>query len=221
MAGFTGRTSSLIKYNDRSLKDLTTAPAAAGGDTGAVVLIKTITASADATISFVNGASSVVLDSTYPIYKFEFINMHPSADDAMFTVGFRDGSTAYDATKTTTAFECFAKETAGGGSTSLGYSSGSDLAQSTDFQSINTANGIGNGNDECLSGELFLFSPSSTTFVKHFMATCQYQHFENYSSNDRVGGYCNVTAAIDAVQFKMHSGNIDAGTIKLYGIADS
>jgi len=139
----------------------------------------------------------------------------------MFTVGFRDGSTAYDATKTTTAFECFAKETAGGGSTSLGYSSGSDLAQSTDFQYINTANGIGNGNDECLSGELFLFSPSSTTFVKHFMATCQYQHFENYSSNDRVGGYCNVTAAIDAVQFKMHSGNIDAGTIKLYGIADS
>ena len=221
MAGFTGRTSSLIKYNDRSLKDLTTAPAAAGGDTGAVVLIKTITASADATISFVNGASSVVLDSTYPIYKFEFINMHPSADDAMFTVGFRDGSTAYDATKTTTAFECFAKETAGGGSTSLGYSSGSDLAQSTNFQYINTANGIGNGNDECLNGELTLFNPSSTTFVKHFMATCQYQHFEDYSTNDRVGGYCNVTAAIDAVQFKMHSGNIDSGKIKLYGIKDS
>ena len=99
MAGFTGRTSSLIKYNDRSLKDLTTAPAAAGGDTGAVVLIKTITASADATISFVNGASSVVLDDTYPVYKFEFINMHPATDNVTFQVNFRDGDTAYDATK--------------------------------------------------------------------------------------------------------------------------
>ena len=212
----------LVKYNNRSIKDLTTTPAAAGGGgTGALVLIKTLTASADGTLSFVNGADSVVLDDTYPIYKFEFIDIHPSADDAMFTVGFRDGDTNYDATKTTTAFESYAKETAGGGSTSLGYSGGSDLAQSTDFQYINTANGIGNGNDECLSGELFLFSPSSTTFVKHFMATCQYQHFENYSANDRVGGYCNVTAAIDAVQFKMHSGNIDAGKIKLYGIKDS
>ena len=211
----------LTKYNDRSLKDLTTTPAAAGGNTGALVLIKTLTASSSGTLSFVNGADSVVLDSTYPIYKFEFIDIHPSADDAMFTVGFRDGATAYDATKTTTAFECFAKETAGGGSTSLGYSSGSDLAQSTNFQYINTANGIGNGNDECLNGELTLFNPSSTTFVKHFIATCQYQHFENYSANDRVGGYCNVTAAIDAVQFKMHSGNIDSGKIKLYGIKDS
>ena len=186
-----------------------------------MVLIKTLTASSSATLSFVNGSSDVVLDDTYPVYLFKFIDIHPSADDAMFTVGFRDGDTDYDATKTTTAFECFAKETAGGGSTSLGYSSGSDLAQSTNFQYINTANGIGNGNDECLNGELTLFNPSSTTFVKHFIATCQYQHFENYSTNDRVGGYCNVTAAIDAVQFKMHSGNIDAGTIKLYGIADS
>ena len=221
MAGFTGRTSSLIKYNDRSLKDLTTTPAAAGGNTGALVLIKTLTASSSGTLSFVNGADSVVLDSPYPIYKFEFIDIHPSADDAMFTVGFRDGDTDYDATKTTTAFESYAKETEGGGSTSLGYSGGSDLAQSTSFQYINTANGIGNGNDESLSGELFLFNPSSTTFVKNFIATCQYQHFENYSSNDRVGGYCNVTAAIDAVQFKMHSGNIDSGKIKLYGIKDS
>jgi len=212
----------LVKYNNRSIKDLTTTPAAAGGGgTGALVHIKTLTASSSGTLSFVNGADSVVLDDTYPIYKFEFIDIHPSADDAMFTVGFRDGSTAYDATKTTTAFESYAKETAGGGSTSLGYSPGSDLAQSTNFQYINTANGIGNGNDECLNGELTLFNPSSTTFVKHFIATCQYQHFENYSANDRVGGYCNVTAAIDAVQFKMHSGNIDAGKIKLYGIKDS
>jgi hypothetical protein len=39
--------------------------------------------------------------------------------------------------------------------------------------------------------------------------------------DDFVGGYFNVTAAIDAIQFSMHSGNIDSGTIKLYGIKDS
>ena len=188
---------------------------------GSMVLIKTLTASSSGTLSFVHGSASVVLDSTYPIYLFKFINIHPSADDAEFRVGFRDGGSNYDATKTTTAFECFAKESAGGGSTSLAISAGADLAQSTDFQNINAANGIGNANDECLNGELTLFNPSSTTFVKHFIATCQYYHFENYATNDRVAGYCNVTAAIDAVQFKMHSGNIDSGIIKLYGIKDS
>ena len=41
------------------------------------------------------------------------------------------------------------------------------------------------------------------------------------SENDYVAGYCNTTTAIDGVQFKMTSGNIDSGTIKLYGIKDS
>ena len=105
-----------------------------GVATGSMTLIKTLTASSSGTLSFVHGSSSVVLDSTYPVYLFKFINIHPSADDAEFRVGFRDGGSNYDATKTTTAFECFAKESAGGGSTSLGISAGADLAQSTDFQ---------------------------------------------------------------------------------------
>ena len=204
----------LTKYNDRSLKDLTTTPASAGGDTGAVVHIKTITASADATISFVNGASSVVLDDTYPVYKFEFINMHPATDNVTFQVNFRDGDTAYDATKTTTFFRAYHGEGGEGGV--LQYQD-SDLAQGTGFQMITTE--IQLDNDGCSAGFMHLFNPSSTTFVKHFIAvTNDYQNedrdYSNYSA-----GYGNTTSAVNAIQFKMNAGNIDAGDICLYGIA--
>ncbi len=209
----------LVKYNDRSLRNLTTVPAAVTGNSpGALQHIKTLTASSSATLSFVDGTDSVVLDNTYPIYKFEFINIHPGTDNKRLTVGFRDGSTAYDATKTTTAFVAYHEE--GGGSPALGYRTGEDLAQSTDFQGI-TGLISANETDANGNGELFLFNPSSTTFVKHFIAISNCQTASDESSNDCVAGYCNVTAAIDAVQFKMSSGNIDAGQIKMYGIKDS
>jgi hypothetical protein len=92
-----------------------------------------------------------------------------------------------------------------------------DLAQSTGFQDL--AKDQGNGNDESCSGTLHLFAPSSTTFVKHFIATGNMYNGGDYSVNDFVAGYCNVTAAIDGVQFKMDTGNIDAGTFKLYGVS--
>ena len=210
---------SLIKYNNRSIKDLTTTPTAAGGgDTGALVHIKTLTASSSATLSFVHGTDGVVLDSTYPIYKFEFINIHPATDSTEFSVGFRDGDTAYDAVKTTTAFVAVHNEA--DSEAALNNRSGNEgLAQNTGFQVLNL--NMGNGNDESLSGELTLFNPSSTTFVKHFIATTQYYQDGDASLNYYIAGYNNVTAAIDGVQFKMNSGNIDAGKIKLYGIKDS
>jgi len=217
MAGFTGRTSSLIKYNDRSLKDLTTTPAAAGGDTGAIVLIKTLTASSSATLSFVHGADNVVLDSTYPIYKFEFINMHPATNSVYLKVGFRDGGSNYDATKTTTSF--VTRHDEADSETSLAYTTSDDLAQSTSAHIITGL--IGNGNDETASGEMFLFNPSSTTFVKHFISTANTYDRNDRTTNEYIAGYCNVTDAIDGVQFSMSSGNIDAGKIKLYGIKDS
>jgi len=207
----------LVKYNDRSLRNLTTAPAAGANSPGALVHIKTLTASTSATLSFVNGASSVVLDNTYPIYKFEFINIHPGTDDAYLTVGFRDGSTAYDATKTTTAFRAFHFEN--DSNAGVGYQANEDLAQSTNFQNLGQLQG--NGNDASGAGYMHLFNPASTTFVKHFISHYSH-HYTNAAPgviDNYVSGYCNVTAAIDAVQFKMNSGNIDAGDICLYGIA--
>jgi len=203
----------LVKYNNNSISAITST----GLTTGAMVLIKEQTASSSATISFVHGTSDVVLDSTYPIYKFVWINVHPATDNAHFQFNFRDGGTNYDATKTTTAFEAYQNEA--GSTSALTYQTSNDIAQGTGFQDI--ATDVGNGNDESCCGELWLFSPSSTTFVKHFIATGNMYNGGDFSVQDFVAGYCNTTTAIDGVQFKMDSGNTDAGTFKLYGIKDS
>ena len=218
----------LTKYNFNSF-DVTSAASKALGfnssangfttlDPGSMTLIKTLTASSDSTLSFVDGSSDVVLDSTYPVYLFKFINLHAGSDDVFITFNGRDGGSSYDATKTTTSFSAYHNEA--GNDTSLGYRTGSDLAQGTGFQRLST-DSVGVGNDEASSGELFLFNPSSTTFVKHFMARSSIYHDGDYVFDSFIAGYFNVTAAIDAIQFKMSSGNIDAGTIKLYGIKDS
>ena len=182
---------------------------------GAMVHIKTVTASSDSAITFVNGVSDVVLDSTYKTYIFRCTNIHPASDNQNFNVNYRDGGSAYDATKTTSLFSSQHNEA--GTDTSLSYDTGDDIAQGTGDQMLNTE--IGADNDQCSSGELWLFNPSSTTFVKHFMSNFNGVMNIDYSNQDIMSGYCNVTAAIDGVQFKFSSGNIDAGSISMWGIA--
>jgi hypothetical protein len=203
---------SIVKLNNRAVRSAT----AVGTTTqfGSMVLIKKLTASSSATLSFVNGSSDVVLDNTYKEYLFIWNSIHPASDGENFTVGFRDGSTDYDATKTTSVFRTYHTEDNSG--TGLGYRTGEDIAQGTGFQIINFE--VDNDADSCCCGTLHLFNPSSTTFVKHFISRGQTVQTASTSREDYVAGYCNVTAAIDAVQFKMSSGNIDAGTITLYGI---
>ena len=188
-----------------------------GFSKGSLTLIKTLTASSSSDLSFVDGSSSVVLDSTYKEYLFIFNNIHPATDDAEFSVGFRDGSTDYDAPKTTTAFRAYHFE--GDTGAGVGYQTGEDLAQATGFQKLGQLQSS-QDNDSSGSGYLRLFNPSSTTFVKHFISN--YTHHSTNAApgsiNHYIAGYCNVTAAIDAVQFKMNSGNIDAGVIQLFGI---
>ena len=211
---------SLVKYNDQSLSAITEVGSTVAG--GNMVFIKELTASSSATLSFVNGASDVVLDSTYPIYVFKFINMHPATDVAEFQFNMSvDSGSNYNVTKTTTLWKARLRED--NAIQELGYESGSDLAQSTNFQSFTYA-GIRNDNDASLNGTLHIFSPSSTTFVKHFISECNYMSKSGPTSvtyNSFIAGYGNTTSAVDAVQFKMSSGNTDAGTIKLYGLKDS
>tara|TARA_B100000902_G_C27045615_1_gene781536 strand:+ start:210 stop:833 length:624 start_codon:yes stop_codon:yes gene_type:complete len=205
----------LVKYNNNSISSVTSA---ASFPAGAMTLIKTLTASSSGTLSFVNGSSDVVLDSTYPIYLFKFINCHPATDTADFTFNMSaDTGSNYNVTKTTTFFDAIHSEDQN--DQSVNYSASRDLAQSTSFQKI--ARELGADNDQAISGTLYLFNPSSTTFVKHFMSNTNNAYSGNYSMNHFVAGYGNTTSAVDAVQFKMSSGNIDAGTIKLYGIKDS
>jgi len=206
----------LVKYNNNSISAVTSA---ASIPSGAMTLIKTLTASSSSTLSFVHGSSDVVLDSTYPIYVFKFINMHPGTNNSQFTFNLSvDTGSNYNVTKTSSAFEAFHEED--DGSPNLTYNTSRDLAQGTGYQVFNDNFGTIQ-NDYSLSGEMFLFNPSSTTFVKHFMIVNNQLGSSNYQRNFYIAGYGNTTSAVDAVQFKMTSGNIDAGTIKLYGIKDS
>jgi len=205
---------SIVTYNNRSIANISAIP----GAVKSLTHIKTLTASSSATLSFVDGSDDVVLDSTYPIYLFKYINCHPATDNVEFSFqGNAAGGSGYNETVTSTMFYAYHQEDDGG--TGLSYSTSGDQAQGTSF--IKLGMSIGNANDESVSGELFLFNPSSTTFVKHFMARTNYAHPSNISEEDNKAGYFNTTSAIDEIQFKMSSGNIDAGTIKLYGLKDS
>ena len=204
----------LVKYNNNSISAVTST----GLATGSLVPIKTLTASSSATLSFVHGTDGVVLDSTYPIYKFEFINIHPASDAVDFQFNMSsDGGSNYNVTKTTTLFQSYHNES--DSATALTYNTSWDLAQSTNFKQI--AQDMGNGNDESASGELTIFNPSSTTFVKHFISRLNNYHDSNYSFDNFSAGYGNTTSSVNAIRFQMSSGNIDSGKIKLYGIKDS
>jgi len=181
------------------------------GDLGGnMVLLSTTTASSSATIDITSG-----IDSTYKECIIKCIDIHPATNDTALTFQTDTGTnTSYNQTMTTTRFKAGQNEA--GNYTVLGYETGSDQAQGTSFQVL-TQN-VGNGNDESLAGTLHIFEPSNTTFVKHFLATFNtYQHGDA-TYNDFTAGYFNTTTAITRVRFKMASGNIDAGTFKLYGI---
>ena len=190
--------------------------AGVGIGVGKMTLIKTLTASSSATLSFVDGTDSVVLDDTYDTYVFKFINIHPATDNVAFKFNAStDSGSNYNVTKTTTWFRAFHHED--NSNAALGYDAGDDLAQGTGFQTIFTALGGGSA-DESGSGTLTLYNPSSTTFVKNFIADGNEYHVSNLTINIFAAGYMNTTSAVNAIRFQMSSGNIDAGVIKLYGI---
>ena len=185
----------------------------ASGFGGSMTFIKKLTASSSATLSFVDGTDGVVLDDTYKEYVFTFNNIHP-ATQANFTFqGNAAGGSGYNETMTTTIFQAYHNET--DADTNLYYNGEQDQANGTAFQMLMDA--VNADNDGCLGGSLHLFNPSSTTFVKHFISRCQ-AVVGTYSQEANTAGYFNTTSAIDEIQFKMSSGNIDAGDICLYGI---
>ena len=194
--------------NNNSLASITALPASISG--GAMTLISTATASSSATLSFTD------IDDTYDEYVFKFINIHPATDAQTFQFNLStDGGSNYNVTKTSTWFQSFHNEA--DSAASLSYENGYDLAQSTSDQPI--VYQVGNGNDEQVSGMIQLFNPASTTFVKHFIGRCSSYYYTNGNLCGHFAGYGNTTSAVNAVIFKMSSGNIDSGVIKLYGIS--
>jgi hypothetical protein len=177
---------------------------------GSLVLISEQTASSSSAISFTSG-----IDSTYKEYQFHFTDIHPSADAVEFQFNLStDGGSNYDVTKTTTFFRATHLEN---DTSAFAYRTGNDLAQSTAFQML--LDGVGNDDDSSACGTLHLFNPSDTTFVKHFLTRNVLHQYESGLRDCFMAGYGNTTSAVDAVQFKMSSGNIDSGTIKMYGVS--
>ena len=191
------------------------------GSGGAISLIKTITVSdGDSTVSFVDGTDDVVLDNTYRTYIFKWINVHPTGDGWSLTFQANvAGGSGYNETITSTHFK--AQHTENDTSTSLAYVTGLDQAQGTSFQYI--ASDLGNDADQSSCGELWLFNPSSTTYVKHFLARANDAGSTNFTVESHVAGYFNTTSAIDEIRFQLSNIGtpitLGAGTFKLYGIA--
>ena len=197
----------LVKHNNNSISAVTSV----GLTQGKMTLLQTQTASSSASISFTSN-----IDSKYPIYVFKFINIHPSAD-ASFTFQADTGpNTNYNQTITSSAFNAYHYEN--DGAYDLTYNTNKDLAQSSNFQRIGTLN---SENDDSCNGILHIFQPSDTTFVKHFLCVMNSSAVTPATYNDFVGGYFNTTTPLTRFQFKMSTGNIDSGTIKLYGIKGS
>lgn len=201
----------LIKYNNQSLSAITSLPSAI--PTGKLKLISSQTASNSASISFTTG-----LNSTYKVYKFVFVNIRPRTTNAEFQFNMStDSGSNYNVTKTTTSFRAIHNE--GDTFAYLEYNTGMDLAQSTSDQYL-TGGGNNTNSDDNISGSLTLFNPASTTYVKHFIATVNNVTSSPYLGNNYFAGYGNTTSAINALIFRMDSGNID-GTIYLYAIDNS
>ena len=205
---------SIVKLNNQAVKNATSFGSISS--LGSMVFIKKLTASSSATLSFVDGSDGVVLDDTYKEYMFTFNNIHPSTNATNFEFNLStDSGSNYNVAKTTTFFEAYHNEA--GTDQSLNYVASYDLAQGSGYQIL--ASAIGNDNDQANSGYLQLFNPSSTTFVKHFIATINRTYHGDYTGQDFSAGYGNTTSAVNGIRFKMASGNIDAGDICLYGIA--
>ena len=183
----------------------------ASGFGGNLNFISKATASASASIEFTSG-----IDSTYKEYVIYFVNLHPATNNAKLQFNFStDSGSNYNVTKTTTHFDAGHAED--NSAIVFTYEIEHDLAQSTSFQDLTRA--TGNANDSNSSGYLHLFNPSSTTFVKHYISSVSFVYGTEYGAFvSHSAGYGNTQNAVDAIQFKYSSGNIDAGEILLFGV---
>ena len=187
----------------------------AGDVGGSLVLISTSTASSSSTIDITSG-----LDSTYKEYIIKFINIHPASDSVHFLFqGDTGTNTSYNQTITSASFRAYNYESSSSGTPTLQYYTSGDLAQGTDFHYMTGNSGVGNDSDQAFNGTMHLFDPSNTTFVKHFIIDTNSHGPTNYTMRFFAGGYFNTTTAITRLRFKFSSGNIDTGTIKLYGVS--
>ena len=171
-----------------------------------MVLISSQDGSGSSQVNFTSG-----IDSTYDVYMFVFVNIHPQNDGANFW--FQAGS-SYNTIITSCYFRANHGENDGGGT--VAYAAANDLNQETGWQIL--FHEMDNDNDSSVNGILYLYSPSSTTYVKNLYCTTQGVQNSAWTQQCFSSGYFNTTSAISQVGFKCASGNMESGTIYLYGM---
>ncbi len=187
---------------------------------GAMTFIKNVTVSGASNATILHGSSSVVFDSTYPIYVIKYINVMSSAGQNI-AMNFTTDGTNYNVNITATPF--VAEHSEDDSSVArLMYSTGYDVAEGTDQVVFNiNKGGLQNDSDASASGEIYIYNPSSTTFMKHFVSRANSMSEYPGSTDNYVAGYANTTSAVTGVRFHAVSGNTISGTFLLYGIKDS
>lgn len=196
--------------NNTSVNNVTSFSGITDGG-GIYNLITTNTASNSASLNFTSS-----IDSTYKVYVFKFSNIHPATDSVRWTFQVStDGGSSYSQAMQTNYWNTYSDE--GGSSTSLGYRTGEDQNLGTSYQNIGYL--VGADADQCIDGELILYNPSSTTFSKHFVSDTVMGGQGDYVDRAFVSGYVTQTSALNAISFKFSSGNVESGSIKMYGIS--
>jgi hypothetical protein len=176
----------------------------------ALTYLSSQTASSSSSLSFTSG-----IDSTYDAYEFHFINMYPATSSNFTFQVNASGQTGFNETITSTFFRAYQLES--DAAQGLDYRTSFDQAQGTAYQPI--SEGVHTDSDSSVSGVLTLYAPSDTTYVKHFSSRLNMMGTSPETVDMFCSGYINVTSAIDEIDFKFASGNIDAGTVHMYGVS--
>lgn len=172
------------------------------------------------TASSVNFTSQSEIDFTIPdryeLYEFYFINIHPaSASRFAFQVNTAAES-GWDRPISSTFWYTWHKEDAS--SAGEGYEGNNDQGVSDGaFQNF-TGEDMNTNNDSALSGVFRLFNPSNDTYSKHFLGLTHYFQGDPTSQAAYLAGYVDTTTPLTAIRFKMLSGNMDSGSIYMYGV---
>ena len=190
-----------------------------GAFEGNLKLLNTVNASTTSEIVF----SNTYINSTYDIYVFKYIGMHPSNDTVNFQFfGSENNGAGWNIRKTTCYISMWV---AASGNSQDGPLVDNSYSQGNTTTEQTLGYSIGNDNEYGITGELWLFSPSTSTSVTHFMSFASYMKANNEQSTVQLSGYYGEYSGgdgpgttIDAIKFVYASGTMDTGTIKLYGI---
>lgn len=173
---------------------------------GQLELIETQSLSSVATADFATG-----IDGTFNSYIFKIIDLVPATDAVnLFLRVSNDGGANY-------------QSDAGDYSWALsrmkaGSSIAGDSSTSATEISINGNASIGSDAGEGISGEIKMFNPASANINQLFSGNTAFIESDGVLNSTKNSGRYATSESIDAIRFLFSSGDIESGTISLYGV---